>query len=149
MPRTIEGITYDAIAWDVREFRDETSSQPPGVPVQVQQSVKMDWETSAARRQIFARLTMEFVNRNSSTSLLRVVLVGQFSVNAAGRDALHGDMAGLPPSVWIAMAREVYDTARGLVLAQCKNLKQVGIPTVPDEAFSVGLGPDVYGLSPN
>ncbi len=149
MPRIIEGVTYEAVGWDVREFRDTTTSGTPGTRGEVRQSVKMDWETSAARQQIFGRLTMEYLDRLSSKSLMRVILVGQFAVDRVGRDALHGDMIGLPTPVWTAMAREVYDTARGLVLAKSKNLKQAGIPTVPDEAFSVGIAPDDYGLSHN
>ena len=141
MPRTIEGVTYEAIAWDVREFRDATPTAKPGTRQEAQQSVRFDWETSAARQQIFARLTMEYLDRHSKKSLMRVVLIGQFVVDRVGRDALHGDMIGLPVSVWTAMAREVYDTARGLVLAKSTNLRLSGIPTVPDEAFSFGNAP--------
>ncbi len=149
MPRTIEGVTYESVAWDVREFLDTAPMGQPGERQEVQQSVRIDWETSAAKQQLFGRLTVQFFDAASKKELIRIVLIGQFVVDRVLRDALHGDMVALPKPVWAAMAREIYDTARGIVLAKSKKLKFSGIPTVPDEAFLSDIAPDDYGLSRN
>jgi hypothetical protein len=149
MPRTIEEVTYEAVRWELGQYQENMSSFPVGARVDIQQTVQIDWDSSAKTRGVQGRLTLRYVDRNTNKVALRIVLTGHFVVDRMGQDALHGDMVGLPREVWLAMAREVYDTARGLVLAKLKKLGASGIPTVPDEAFSIGEAPDDLGLSFN
>jgi hypothetical protein len=115
-----------------------------------QQSVRIDWQSSASQRALVGMLSLGFQDQRSKTPILRLILRGQFVVDQSSSDPLHGDMLGLPEAVWLAIAREIYDTARGIVLSRTTtSFSLTGIPSVQDESFSIGVAPDDLGISYN
>jgi hypothetical protein len=144
MPRTIGKVTYEAQMWKLLEFEDRITGSRSKPVHQVRQSVGINWETSRQERKVIAALVVDYHDKsNPSVALLHAVLIAQFDVSGFGSNALHSDTIGLPEAVWLAMAREVYDTLRGIVMARVKLLEQCPLPTVPEAAFSIGKANDL------